>query len=47
MRSSCDMLARNCDLYLDVSASCSAFCSSAPRASSISRRRALDFLVLF
>ena len=27
VRSSCDMLARNCDLYLDVSASCSAFCS--------------------
>ena len=36
VRSSCDMLARNSDLYLDVSASCSAFSSSAWRACSTS-----------
>ena len=37
VRSSCDMLARNCDLYLEVSASCSAFSSSSCLASSTSR----------
>jgi hypothetical protein len=37
VRSSCDMLARNSDLYLEVSASCSAFSSTARRAISISR----------
>ena len=37
VRSSCDMLARNSDLYFDVSASCAAFSSSAWRASSTSR----------
>ena len=37
VRNSCDMLARNSDLYLDVRASCSAFSSMARRASSISR----------
>ena len=31
VRSSCDMLARNSDLYCEVSASCSAFSSSAAR----------------
>ena len=36
VRSSCDMFARNSDLYFDESASCSAFSSSALRASSIS-----------
>ena len=36
VRSSCDMFARNSDLYLEESASCSAFSSSALRASSIS-----------
>ena len=36
MRSSCDMLARNSDLYFDVSASCLAFSSSACRACSTS-----------
>ena len=36
VRSSCDMFARNSDLYRDESASCSAFSSSAFRASSIS-----------
>ena len=36
VRSSCDMLARNSDLYRDVSASSVAFSSSARRASSIS-----------
>ena len=46
VRSSCDMFAKNCDLYFEVSASCSAFCSSALRASSISRVRLLDFFVL-
>ena len=45
MRSSCDMLARNSDLYLEVSASCSAFSSSACRACSTSIL-ALDLLVL-
>ena len=37
VRSSCDMLARNSLLYLEVSASCSAFSSSACLACSISR----------
>ena len=37
VRSSCDMFARNSDLYLEVSASCSAFSSSSCRASSIWR----------
>ena len=37
VRSSCDMFARNSDLYFEVSASCSAFSSSATRASSTSR----------
>ena len=36
VRSSCDMLARNSDLYFEVSASSSAFSSSARRACSIS-----------
>ena len=36
VRSSCDMLARNSDLYLEVSASCLAFSSSAWRACSTS-----------
>ena len=36
VRSSCDMLARNSDLYLEVSASSVAFSSSARRACSIS-----------
>ena len=36
VRSSCDMFARNSLLYFDESASCSAFSSSAERASSIS-----------
>ena len=36
VRSSCDMLARNSDLYFEVSASCSAFSSSAWRACSTS-----------
>ena len=36
VRSSCDMLARNSDLYFDVSASCLAFSSSAWRACSTS-----------
>jgi hypothetical protein len=36
VRSSCDMLARNSDLYLEVSASCFAFSSSAWRACSTS-----------
>ena len=36
VRSSCDMLARNSDLYLDVSASCLAFSSSARLACSTS-----------
>ena len=37
VRSSCDMFARNSDLYLEVSASCSAFSSSETRACSTSR----------
>ncbi len=37
VRSSCDMLARNCDLYFEVSASCSAFSSTSCLASSTSR----------
>ena len=37
VRSSCDILARNSDLYLEVSASSLAFSSNARRASSISR----------
>ena len=37
VRSSCDMLARNSDLYFEVSASCSAFSSISQRASSTSR----------
>ena len=37
VRSSCDMLARNSDLYFEVSASCSALSSSAWRACSTSR----------
>ena len=37
VRSSCDMFAKNSDLYLEVSASCSAFSSIASRASSTSR----------
>jgi len=37
VRSSCDMLARNSDLYLEVKASCSAFSSISQRASSTSR----------
>ena len=37
VRSSCDMFARNSDLYFEVSASCEAFSSSAWRASSTSR----------
>ena len=37
VRSSCDMFARNSDLYFEVSASCSAFSSTDARASSISR----------
>ncbi len=37
VRSSCDMLARNSDLYLEMSASCSAFSSSETRACSTSR----------
>jgi hypothetical protein len=37
VRSSCDMFARNSDLYFDVSASCDAFSSSACRACSTSR----------
>ena len=37
VRSSWDMFARNSDLYFEVSASCSAFSSSARRAISISR----------
>ncbi len=37
VRSSCDMFARNSDLYFEVSASCAAFSSSAWRASSTSR----------
>ena len=36
VRSSCDMLARNSDLYFDVSASSAAFSSSARRACSTS-----------
>src|SRR2546422_7924474 len=36
VRSSCDMLARNSDLYLEVSASSAAFSSSARRACSTS-----------
>ena len=36
VRSSCDMLARNSDLYLEVRASCSAFSSTACFASSTS-----------
>ena len=36
VRSSCDMFARNSDLYFEVSASCSAFSSSAWRACSTS-----------
>ena len=46
VRSSCDMFARNSDLYFDVSASCFAFSSSAWRACSTSRVLALDLLVL-
>ena len=46
VRSSCDMLARNSDLYLEVSASCVAFSSSACRACSTSRVLALHFRVL-
>ena len=37
VRSSCDMLARNSDLYLEVRASCSAFSSTSCLASSTSR----------
>ena len=37
VRSSCDMLARNCDLYREASVSCSAFSCRDPRARSISR----------
>ena len=37
VRSSCDMFARNSDLYFELSASCSAFSSSELRAVSISR----------
>ena len=37
VRSSCDMFARNSDLYFELSASCSAFSSSELRAISISR----------
>ena len=37
VRSSCDMLVRNSDLYFEDRASCSARSSSAPRASSTSR----------
>ena len=36
VRSSCDMFARNSDLYFEVSASCAAFSSSDARAFSIS-----------
>ncbi len=36
VRSSCDMLARNSDLYFEVSASSVAFSSTARRACSIS-----------
>ena len=46
VRSSCDMLARNSDLYLEVSASSAAFSSSARRACSTSRVLALDLGVL-
>ena len=46
VRNSCDMFARNSDLYLEVSASCSAFSSSAWRACSTSRVLAFDFRVL-
>ena len=46
VRSSCDMLARNSDLYLEVRASCLAFSSSAWRACSTSLVLAFDFLVL-
>ena len=46
VRSSCDMLARNSDLYFEVSASCLAFSSSACRACSTSRVLALDLDVL-
>ena len=46
VRSSCDMFARNSDLYFEVSASCSAFSSSAWRACSTSLVLALDLRVL-
>ena len=46
VRSSCDMFARNSDLYFEVSASCWAFSSSAWRACSTSAVLALHFLVL-
>ena len=46
VRSSCDMLARNSDLYFEVSASCLAFSSSAWRACSTSVFLLLDLLVL-
>ena len=37
VRSSCDMLAKNSDLYFEISDSCSAFSSSETRACSTSR----------
>ena len=46
VRSSCDMFARNSDLYFEVSASSAAFSSSARRACSISCVLALDLGVL-
>ncbi len=46
VRSSCDMLARNSDLYFEVSASCSAFSSSACLACSTSEFLLLHFGVL-
>ena len=45
VRNSCDMLARNSDLYFEVSASSAAFSSSARRACSISWFFALDLVV--
>ena len=47
VRSSCDMLARNSDLYFEVSASSAAFSSSARRACSISWFLRFDFDVTF
>ena len=46
VRNSCDMFARNSDLYFEVSASCLAFSSSAWRACSTSVVLAFDFRVL-